>query len=76
MTIIQAQLVGDRAILPRSQLEHLLELARRSEPVDIQLSEDDMPTANIMRLAEAGRAFEFWHDAGEDIYSANDGESV
>jgi hypothetical protein len=76
MTIIQAQLIGDRAILPRTQLEQLLELARRSEPVSLQLSNDDLPTVDVMRLAESGGAFEFWHDTGEDIYSATDGEPV
>ena len=30
----------------------------------------------IMRLAEPGGAFDFWMEAGEDIYSAEDGEPV
>jgi len=76
MTTIHAQLVGDQAILPRAQLDQLLELARRSEPVSLQLSQDDLPTADIMRLADEGGSFTFWHDAGEDIYSASDGEPV
>jgi hypothetical protein len=76
MTTIQAQLIGDNAVVPRTQFEHLLELARRSEPIDVQVREDDLPTADIMRLAESGGAFQFWLDAGEEIYSSNDGEPV
>lgn len=76
MTIIQAQLVGDDALVLRTDLERLLEIARRSEPVDLQWSSDDLPTMDIMRLAEQGGSFGFWHEAGEDIYSMNDGEPV
>jgi hypothetical protein len=76
MTIIQAQLIGEDALVPRSDLERLLEIARRSEPVDLQWSHDDLPTADIMRLAEQGGSFQFWHEVGEDIYSLNDGEPI
>lgn len=76
MTTIQAQFVGDRAILPRTQLDQLLELARRSEPVSLQSCEDDLPTTDVMRLADYGGSFEFWCEAGEDVYSATDGEPV
>ncbi len=76
MTIIHAQLIGDQALLPRSELERLLELARRSEVVNVELSEEDVPTVALMRLAEQGGAFDFWHEAGEDIYSAQDGEPI
>lgn len=71
MTVIHAQLIGDQALLPRSDLERLLELARRSEAVECRLQDEDM-----MRLAEQGGVFEFWREAGEDIYSAQDGEPV
>jgi hypothetical protein len=76
MTTIQAQLIGDDALVPRSDLERLLEIARRSEPVDLKWSHDDLATTDIMRLAERGGSFEFWNDAGEDIYSVDDGEPV
>ena len=76
MTTIHAQLIGDKALLPRNELERLLELARRSEAVDLQLQQDDLPTLGMMRLAEQGGAFEFWLDKGEDIYSMNDGEPL
>lgn len=71
MTIVHAQLVGDQAILPRSEFERLMELARRSEPVDLRLTEDDLPAAGIMQLAEQGGAFD-WLASDEDLYSVDD----
>jgi hypothetical protein len=76
MTIIHAQLVGDTAILPRSELDRLLELARRTEQIDLLLQEEDVATRDLMRLAEQGGAFDFWREPGEDIYSLQDGEPV
>ncbi len=76
MTTIHAQLVGDKALLPRRESERLLEVARRSEKVDLQWHEEDWPTAGIMRLAEQAGAFDFWGEEGEDIYYLQDGEPV
>ena len=76
MTTIHAQIIGDHAILPRSNLEWLVELARRSEEIELQMHEDDVPTLVLMRLVERGGAFDFWKEEGEDIYSAEDGEPV
>jgi hypothetical protein len=76
MTTIHAQLIGDKALLSRSELERLIELARQSGEIDVHLQEDDVPTIGIMRLAEQGGAFDFWHEEGEEIYSAEDGESI
>lgn len=76
MTTIHAQLIGDKALLSRSELEHLIELARQSGEIDVHLQEDDVPTIGIMRLAEQGGAFDFWHEDGEEIYSAEDGEPI
>jgi hypothetical protein len=76
MTTIHAQLIGDQVILPRSELEQLVELARRSEPVGLELHEGDLSTAALMRLAEQGGAFDFWREEGENLYSAQDGEPV
>ncbi|MFH1116882.1 MAG: hypothetical protein V1792_23445 [Pseudomonadota bacterium] len=76
MTTIHVQHVGDQALLPRSEFERLLELARQCGEIVIRPSEDDVPTPGIMRLAEAGGAFDFWGEAGEDIYSPEDGEPV
>jgi hypothetical protein len=76
MTTIHAQLVGDKAMLPRHELERLLALARQIEAVEVQMQEDDVPTLSIMRLAEQGGAFDFWREEGEDIYSIHDGKPV
>src|SRR5438477_347020 len=74
MTTIHAQLIGDQALLPRRELEQLLELACRSEEVRLQLSEEDVSTLTMMQLAEQGGAFDFWREDGEDIYYAQDGD--
>ena len=71
MTMVYAQLVGDKAVLPRAEFERLVELARRSEEVELQMHEDDVPTLGIMRLAEQGGAFDWLADE-EDLYTVND----
>jgi hypothetical protein len=76
MTTVHAQLIGDKAVLSRDEFECLVELARRSERIELQVEEDDVPTAAIMRLAETGGAFDFWKEEGEDLYSEEDGEPV
>ncbi len=76
MTTIHVQCIGDKALLPQSELEQLIELAQRSEAITVQRQEDDVPTLGIMRLIEQGGAFDFWKEDGEDIYSAADGEPV
>jgi len=73
MTTIHVQHVGDKALLPQSELERLVELARQHGEIVVQVHEDDVPTLSIMRLAVQGGAFDFWREAGEDIYSAQDG---
>jgi hypothetical protein len=75
MATIHVQQVGDKALIPRSELEQLVDLAQRQEEIVVQI-DDDIPTVGLMRLAEQGGAFDFWKEAGEDIYSAEDGEPV
>ena len=76
MTTIQVQTVGERAVLPRTDLEKLIELARRSEPLDIEFAEDDLTSAEWTRFALASGAFDFWKEEGEDIYTLEDGEPI
>ena len=52
MTVVHAQFVGDQAMLPRSELEKLLELARRSEAVELVTEQEEVPAAGIRWLAE------------------------
>jgi hypothetical protein len=75
MTTIRAQFIGDKAVLPREELEQLLELARRSEEIDLQV-EDEEPVLSIMRMADLGGAFDFWYEEGEAIYTEEDGEPI
>ncbi len=77
MTTIHARRVGDQALLLRSELERLVELARRSEKVELRMAaEDEAPAQELLRLAEASGAFDFWREEGEDIYSETDGQPV
>ena len=76
MTTIHAHLIGDKALVPSGDLNRLVELARRSEEVELRVEEDDLPTLGLMRLAEKGGAFDFWLEEGEDIYTAKDGDPV
>ncbi len=76
MTTVHAQLVGDQALVSREELEQLVDLARRTEEVDLRLSEDDLPTLGTMRLAEEGGSFAYWMEPGEDVYTLTDGEPV
>jgi hypothetical protein len=76
MTTIHVQCIGDKALLPQSEFERLVELAQRYEEITVQRQEDDVPTLGIMRLAEQSGAFDFWQEEGEDIYSIEDGEPV
>ena len=76
MTTIHVEEVGSRAVIDRDELNKLLELARRSEPVEMEIADDEVTARDLMRLADAGGSFDFWHDEGEDIYTLNDGEPV
>ena len=71
MTTVHAQLVGDKAILSRTEFERLVALARKSDEVELQMQEEDLPTLGIMRLAELGGAFDWLADE-EDLYTVND----
>ena len=71
MTTIHARMVGDQAVLPQAEFEHLVELARQAEAVELKLENDDVPALGIMALAEHGGAFD-WLAHEEDLYSVAD----
>ncbi len=75
MTTIHVQYIGDKALVSRSELARLIELAQYSEQVQID-QQEDLPTLRIMGLVEQGGAFDFWQEEGENIYSVEDGEPV
>ena len=76
MTTIRVQRLGDKALLSQEELNQLLSLARQHEDVNVQLDEEDLPTVALMRFAEQGKAFDFWLDGAEDIYTLDDGEPI
>ena len=76
MATIHIQCIGEKVLVPQSELELLVELAQHHEEIIVQRQEDDVTTENIMRLSEQSGAFDFWQEAGEDIYSSKDGEPV
>lgn len=75
MTTVRAELTADKAVLRREEFDRLLELARRAEPVEVE-AEEDHREDSLARLALQGKAFDFWKDKAEDIYSPADGEAV
>jgi len=76
MTRIQAQLLGSNVLLPHSDWERLLVLARRSDEVEIRIDDGEVSTTSLMKLAEDGGAFDFWNDGDEDVYTLEDGEPL
>jgi hypothetical protein len=76
MTTIHVLRIGDKALLPQSEFERLVELAQQCEEITLQIHDDDVPTVAMMRLVEQGGAFDFWRAPEEDIYSATDGEPM
>jgi len=69
-------MIGDQALLHRTEFERLVELARQTEKIEVQMCEDDLPNLSVMGLAEQGGAFDFWKEEGEEVYSLEDGEPV
>jgi hypothetical protein len=71
MTTVHGEVVGDRVVLPREQLDRLVSLARQVEPVDLNLSQEEVPTIALMILAEQGGAFD-WLAQDDDLYTLGD----
>lgn len=71
MTTVHVELIGNKALLSRMDLERLMELARRTETVEMQTCVEDIPTVGVMKLAEEGGAFDWLADE-EDLYTVED----
>ncbi len=67
MTTIHVEEVGNRALIDRAELNKLLELARRTEDIQLEISDDEITTRDLMRLADAGGAFDWLRDE-PDLY--------
>jgi hypothetical protein len=63
-------------LLPFTDFERLMELARRTEAVGLEIQEEDIPTVGLMRLADRGGAFAFCPEEGEDIYTTRKEEPI
>lgn len=71
MTIVHAKFSGNKVVLPREDFERLVNLARQSEPVELEYSEDDLPIEGILQLAEQGGSFD-WLAEEPDLYCVED----
>lgn len=68
---LHVQWLGDKALLPREELERLVELARRSEAIAVETNDDENITAGIQLLAAQSGAFAWLADE-PDLYSLDD----
>ena len=71
MTTLHPQIVGDKALLPREEFEHVVKLARQTESIEVDVSEDEIPAIGIARLAENGGALD-WLANEPDLYTVSD----
>ncbi len=76
MTTVHAEMIGDKVLIPRDEFECLVDLAKRTESVQLQMQTSDISTRDLMHLSEKGGSFDFWAGEGEDIYNHSDGEPL
>ena len=75
MTKVRAEVFGDKALVAKADLERLVELARRSEDIEITLQPEDLDS-RLLEMAQKGGAFDFWGEEGEGVYSLSDGQAL
>ena len=63
MATIHIQSIGEKVLLPQSELERLVELHR--EEIVLDSREDDASTGRIMHLVAQSGAFDFWKEEGD-----------
>ena len=71
MTTIHVTEVGNRAWIDRDELNKLIELAKCGDDVNLEITGDEVTTQDLMRLADAGGAFDWLRDE-PDLYSEAD----
>ena len=71
MTTLHVREVDGLAVMPREEFELLLELARRSESVEV-VQQDDVPGTREMAGLAQGSAAWAWLDDEPDLYSRDD----
>lgn len=73
MVKVHAQQVGpEKALVDRTELQRLIEVARQVEEVELIEVQDDLPAEGLMRLVQEGGSFSFLADPREDVYTLND----
>ncbi|MFO0964803.1 MAG: hypothetical protein U0793_04335 [Gemmataceae bacterium] len=71
MTTVRATFIGDQAIVPRTELDRLIMLARQVEQVDVRSADDDLSALAMTLVAKQGGAFDWLADE-PDLYSLED----
>ena len=73
MVKVHAQQVGpEKALVDRTELQCLINVARQVEEVELIEVQDDLPGEGLMRLAQEGGSLNFLADPREDVYTLND----
>lgn len=73
MVKVHAQSVGEeKALVDRTELQRLIEVARQVEEVELVEIQDDLPVEGMMGLLQEGGSFAFLSDPREDVYSVNE----
>jgi len=72
---IHTQWIGNKAILPKEELEQLIKIAKESEEIELRQTEL-IQTKEIVELLEKSGTFDFWKEEAENIYTMEDGEAI
>ena len=70
---IQTRNYGENQIIISAEdLQKLIKIAEKVEPIEIDSDEAAFDTKDLMCLAESSGAFDFLNDEGEDVYTLDD----
>ena len=75
MTTIHTQWIGNKAVVPKEELEQLIEIAKGSEEIELQPTEL-VQSKEVIELIEKSGSFDFGKQEGEDVYTIEDGEAI
>ena len=56
--------------------EKLPVMGPKKVKVIVLVEDDNLEEEDFLRAAQAGGSFDFWNNAGEDIYTIKDGKAV
>jgi hypothetical protein len=73
MVKVHAQQAGpEKALVDRTELQQLIDVARQVEEVELIEVQNDLPAEGLMRLAQEGGSFSSLADPREEVYTLND----